>query len=174
MCFLFWAAFPLLAMLQATTHEQHTFGRVGHTFLAFGVFLVLCGIPACHIGLLFPLVQESLLQHTDMLVQLVIQLLRTANLTLLLRDLGFHLCPLDIPRVPSPLMIVPFQLQKAHDSCAYVSPAASSMYLGHAAEGRALPWRVYSVPAGALPSPAPFAPPPFMADGDCHAMAGLC
>jgi hypothetical protein len=32
---------------------------------------------------------------------------------------------------------------------------------------------VYSVPAGALPSPPPFAPPAFMADGDCHAMADL-
>lgn len=37
-----------------------------------------------------------------------------------------------------------------------------------------VPCSVYSVPAGALPSPPPFAPPAFMAEGDCQAMADLC
>ena len=40
-------------------------------------------------------------------------------------------------------------------------------------EREGLPWSVYSVPAGALPSPTPFGPPAFMADGDCQAMADL-
>jgi hypothetical protein len=39
------------------------------------------------------------------------------------------------------------------------------------AKSALLPCNVYSVPVAALPSPPPPAPPAFMAEGDCHAMA---
>jgi hypothetical protein len=43
----------------------------------------------------------------------------------------------------------------------------------YAVQGRGSPCSVYSVPAGAFPSPPPPAPPAFMAEGDCQAMADV-
>lgn len=108
-----------------------------------------------------------------MLVQLVVQPLRAAHLALLLCDLGLHLCTLNVPGIPSALVIVPFELQEAHYSCSVVSLAALPGIVCLVSPAGAVPCSVYSVPAGALPSAPPFAPPAFMADGDCHAMAVL-
>lgn len=110
-----------------------------------------------------------------MLVELVVELLCTAHLALLLCNLGLHFGALNVPGIPGALMVVPFELEEAHDTCTTVSPLLSrerspnTVMMVEREHG--VPCRVYSVPAGALPSPPPLAPLPFMAEGDCQAMA---
>lgn len=95
-----------------------TLHRVGVTLLALCILLVVASL---HVLALISLVCQGLLQHTNMLVQLVIQLLRAPNLALLLCDLSLHFRALNIPCVPSSLVVVPFDLQKAHNTCVAVS-----------------------------------------------------
>lgn len=93
-------------------------------------------LPLCFLGVvgrvgvgavlaLRPLVGQGVLQHADVPVQLVVQLLCAAQLALLLRDLRLHLGALNVPRVAGALVAVPFELQEAHHACRLVSRAAS-------------------------------------------------
>lgn len=106
-----------------------TLGRIHTTLFALGVGLVVgsglgtctCAC-TCGLGLLLAFVGEGLLQHADVLVQLVVELLRTPHLAFLLRDLGLHLCALNVPCVSCTLVVVPFELEKSHHTCPTISP----------------------------------------------------
>ena len=167
---LFWAADSqrLLCAMRAAIAVQRTFG-----LLSLGVLLPVGSLGVSAGLVLVTLVGQGVLQHPDVLVELVVELLRAAHLALLLRDLGLHLGPLNVPGIAGAFVVVPFELQEAHNPCGLVSRAASSNMACVVATDGALPCSVYSVPAGALPSPPPLTPPAFMADGDCHAMAVL-
>jgi len=79
--------------------------------LALDVLLLVCRISTDSTGLgLGPFIHERLLQHPNVLVQLVIQLLRAPDLAFLLCDFGFHFGALDVPGVPGTLVVVPFEL----------------------------------------------------------------
>jgi hypothetical protein len=84
------------------------------TLLALRIFFLVCWcLTICtrSTGLGFcPLVHECLLEHANVLVQLVVELLSTPDLALLLRDFGLHLRAFDIPCVPGALVTVPFEL----------------------------------------------------------------
>ena len=153
---------------QTSTAVQRTFCLLPLPFL-----LVIRGLSLSTVLAFRPLVCQCVLQHSDMLIQLVVQLLCAAHLALLLCDLSLHLGTLNVPRISGALMVVPFELQEAHYSCSVVSPAALPQRRVPRVPDGVLPCNVYSVPAGPLPSPPPAAPPAFMADGDCHAMADM-
>lgn len=78
------------------------------TLLALWILIVVCGVPAYSFGLLLALIRKCLLQHTDVLVELIVQLLPTADLALLLCNLGLHLRPFYVPGVAGTLVVVPF------------------------------------------------------------------
>jgi hypothetical protein len=165
---LFWAADSQRLLWAMRAAVQRTF-----RLLSLGVLLPVGSLGLGAALALVTLVGQGVLQHPDVLVQLVVELLRAAHLALLLRDLGLHLGPLNVPGIPGAFVVVPFELQEAHNPCGLVSRAASSNMVCVVSTDGALPCSVYSVPAGALPSPPPLTPPAFMADGDCHAMAVL-
>ena len=96
---------------------MRTLCRVQAVLLALVSLLVVGGLGFSARLALGALVHEGLLQHADVLVQLVVQLPCAPNLALLLRDLGLHLGALNVPRVPGALVVVPLELQEAHDAC---------------------------------------------------------
>ena len=51
-----------------------------------------------------------------MLVELVVELLRTTDLALLLCNLGLHFCALNVPCIAGTLVVVPFELEKSHNT----------------------------------------------------------
>ena len=92
-------------------------------------------------ALLLPLLLEGAFEHADLSFELLVDPLCMARLALVLCDLGLHLGALNVPCVPGSLVVVPFDLEEAHN--AWV--ASVSQQLGP--RGRSnIPCNVYSAP----------------------------
>lgn len=67
-------------------------------------------------SVLCALILQGHLEHANLPLQLVVNLLGMAALPFKFRNLGLHLGAFNVPGVPSALMVVPFDLEEAHDA----------------------------------------------------------
>lgn len=72
-------------------------------------------------SLLRSLVLQRDLEHADLPLQLLIDSLSMSAFPFLLCDLGLHFGALNVPCVAGSLVVVPFDLEEAHDACKRLS-----------------------------------------------------